>query len=112
MGGEGEEQWRSPRMIARLALTLVFIMPFVLLASKVYIKRTRRLTAEIRSDESGMHTFLQEGLHHRTLLSTLMSGDMLTGRFDSRQSSLTDKLVMRTDISIYSNMAEIGRAHV
>lgn len=104
-GGEGEEQWRSPRMIARLALTLVFIMPFALLASKVYIKRTRRLTAEIRSDESGMHTFLQEGLHHRTLLSTLMSGDMLTGRFDSRQSSLTDKLVMRTDISIYSNMA-------
>lgn len=90
---------------ARLAWVLVFIMPFALLASKVYIKRTRLLTAEIRREESNLQTFLQESLHNRTLLSTLMSGDMLLGKFDSRQDSLTGKIVKRTDISIYSNMA-------
>lgn len=90
---------------ARLAWVLVFIMPFALLASKVYIRKTRRLTGEIRREESGLQTFLQESLHNRTLLSTLMSGDMLLRKFDSRQDSLTDKIVKRTDISIYSNMA-------
>lgn len=90
---------------ARLAWVLLFIMPFALVASKIYIKKTRRLTAEIRRDESNLQTFLQESLHNRTLLSTLMSGDMLLGKFDSRQDSLTGKIVKRTDISIYSNMA-------
>lgn len=90
---------------ARLALALVFIMPFAVLASKIYIKRTRRLTGEIRREESGLQTFLQESLHHRTLLSTLMGRDLLMGKFEMRQSSLTDKLVRRTDISIYSNLA-------
>lgn len=90
---------------ARLAWVLLFIMPFALLASKIYIKKTRRLTGEIRREESNLQTFLQESLHNRTLLSTLMSGDMLLRKFDGRQTSLTDKLVKRTDISIYSNMA-------
>lgn len=90
---------------ARLAVVLVLIMPFALLASKIYVKRTRRLTADIRKEESDMQTFLQESLHHRTLLSTLMSREMLLGKFDGRQRSLTQKLIKRTDISIYSNMA-------
>lgn len=89
----------------RLALVLVLIMPFALVASKIYIKRTRRLTSEIRQEDSNLQTFLQESLHHRTLLSTLMSSDLLLERFDARQTSLTRKLVKRTDISIYSNMA-------
>lgn len=90
---------------ARLAIVLVLIMPFALLASKIYVKRTRRLTGEIRKKESDMQTFLQESLHHRTLLSTLMSREMLLGKFTGRQQSLTQKLIKRTDISIYSNMA-------
>lgn len=90
---------------ARLAVVLVLIMPFALLASKIYVKRTRRLTAGIRKDESDMQTFLQESLHHRTLLSTLMSREMLLGKFGAKQRSLTQKLIKRTDISIYSNMA-------
>lgn len=90
---------------ARLAVVLVLIMPFALLASKIYVKRTRRLTAGIRKDESDMQTFLQESLHHRTLLSTLMSREMLLGKFERRQTALTQKLIKRTDISIYSNMA-------
>lgn len=90
---------------ARLAWVVVFIMPVALLASKVYIKKTRRLTAEIRKEESRLQTFLQESLHHRTLLSTLMSRELLLDKFDGRQGSLAGKLMRRTDISIYSNMA-------
>lgn len=90
---------------ARLAIVLVLIMPFALLASKIYVKQTRRLTADIRKEESDMQTFLQESLHHRTLLSTLMSREMLLGKFERRQTALTQKLIKRTDISIYSNMA-------
>lgn len=90
---------------ARLAVVLVFIMPFALLTSKIYIKRTKRLTSEIRKDESNMQTFLQEKLHHRTLLSTLMSSKKILEKFNVRQSSLSDKIIRRTDISIFSSMA-------
>lgn len=89
----------------RLALALVLIMPVALAASKIYIRRTRRLTAEIRSGESAMQTFLQESLHHRTLLSTLTDTGMLVDRFNGRQASLTGHILKRADISIYSGAA-------
>ncbi|MDE5913077.1 MAG: ABC transporter ATP-binding protein/permease [Muribaculaceae bacterium] len=89
----------------RLAAAIVMIMPLALLASKIYIKKTRQLTTEIREHESGMHSYLQESLRHRTLLSTLMGADTRTDRYDSLQSKLTDKLLRRTNISIFSNTA-------
>lgn len=90
---------------AKLAWVLVFIMPVALLTSKIYIKRTRRLTSEIRKDESGVQSFLQENLHHRTLLSTLVNSDMILDKFSVRQSELTGKIIRRSNISIFSNMA-------
>lgn len=89
----------------RLAAAVVLIMPVALLASKIYMKKTRRLTGEIRESESDIHSFLQESLRHRTLLSTLMGVDMRTDSFNDRQSALTRKVLRRTDISIYSNTA-------
>lgn len=88
---------------ARLAWAVVFIMPVALLASKIYVGRTRRLTRSVRRQESLIFTYLQESLRHRTLISTLMGADRRADRFDSLQQTLTGQLLRRTDISIYSN---------
>lgn len=89
----------------RLALAVVFIMPVALVVSKLYVKRTRQITREIRDDDSAIQTYLQESLHHRTLLSTLMATDRRAEGFSELQSGLTDKVMKRTDISIFTNMA-------
>ncbi len=88
---------------ARLALAVVFIMPVALLVSKIYVGRTRRITREIREDDSRIQTFLQESLHHRTLLSTLMGTGSRAESYAGLQAGLTARILRRTDISIFSN---------
>lgn len=89
---------------ARLALAVIFIMPLALVVSKVYVRRTRRLTDSIRRGQSQLQTFLQESLVHRTLLSTLMELPALMGRFNATQDELTRRIIRRNDISIFSSL--------
>lgn len=89
----------------RLALSVVFIMPVALLVSKIYVRKTRRITRAIRQKEGDIQTFLQESLSHRTLLSTLMGSRRRADSFGDMQADLTSLVLKRTDISIFSNAA-------
>lgn len=71
-----------------LALAPVVIMPVCLLASKLYFRRQRRLTAAIREGESEMHVSIQEGLKHRLVLKTLECIDVIDRRLGSIQHGL------------------------
>ena len=50
----------------RMAVVILLIMPLALLCSKLYMKRMRRLTREIRATDSRVQSHLQENLQHRT----------------------------------------------
>lgn len=76
--------WLNPY----LALAPVIIMPVCLLASKLYFRRHRRLTAEIREGESDMHVSIQEGLKHRMVLRSLECVDEMDHRLGSIQQKL------------------------
>ncbi len=71
-----------------LALAPVIIMPVCLLAAKLYFRRQRSLTAEIRDGQSRMHVAIQEGLRHRLLLRTLECQDEM----DRRLGGIVDNL--------------------
>ncbi len=71
-----------------LALIPVIVMPICLLAGKLYFKRQRRLTAEIRDGESRVHVSIQEGLQHRIVLKSLECTDAV----DHRLGEILDKL--------------------
>lgn len=71
-----------------LALAPVIIMPVCILASKMYFRRHRRLTAEIRRGESDMHVSIQEGLKHRLVLRSLEG----IGEMDRRIASIQKRL--------------------
>lgn len=88
----------------RLAVAVVFIMPVALLVSKIYVKKTRAITREIRDEDGRIQTFLQESLGHRTLLSTLMGTERRADDYGVMQATLTSAIIRRTDISIYSNL--------
>lgn len=71
-----------------LALAPVVIMPVCLLAGKLYFRRQRRITAEIRGGESEMHASIQEGLKHRMVLKSLECA----GEIDRRLGTVQHRL--------------------
>ena len=58
-------------MDARLACLIVCIVPLFLLLSKVYVRKMRSITRDIRSTESRVQSILQESIQHRAILKTL-----------------------------------------
>lgn len=88
----------------RLAVILLFIMPIALLFSKVYIRRMRRLSREIRTVDSKVQSHLQEYLQHRVLVRTLEYTEHVNRLLASLQSDLQDKVMRRTDFSVFSRL--------
>ena len=66
-----------------LALVPVIVMPICLIAGKLYFRRQRALTAEIRREESNAHVAIQEGLRHRMLIRTLECIDEIDRRLNT-----------------------------
>ena len=96
---------------ARLALVILLIMPLALLFSKLYMKRMRRLTREIRTTDSRVQSHLQENLQHRILISTLECTSMATDTMSSLQSGLKRLVLRRNTFSIFSSfMVQAGFA--
>lgn len=58
-------------MDARLACLIVCIVPCFLVLSKVYVRKMRTITRDIRSTESQVQSILQESIQHRAILKTL-----------------------------------------
>lgn len=94
---------------ARLAAVLLCIMPVVLLASKLYMQRMRRLTREIRNADSKVQSHLQENLQHRTLIATLERTSNVLGTLQFLQTDLKDLVMQRNSLSIFSSlMVQLG----
>lgn len=75
-------------MDARLACLIVCIMPFFLLLSKVYVRKMRTITRDIRSTESRVQSILQESIQHRAILKTLERTKTMIEKLKQTQSEL------------------------
>lgn len=87
---------------ARLAWTLLFIMPVALLLSKSYMRRMRALTRDIRRTDSQVQSHLQEHLQHRTLIRSMEHSDRSTRMLDNLQGTWTSQVMRRTRFSLFS----------
>ena len=87
----------------RLAVLLPIIMLIALVASKRYLRRTRRLTHDIRSSESEIQSLMQENLQHRVLVRTLERTDNVINRLADKQGELLGHVTRRTDYTLFSN---------
>lgn len=97
--------WLNPY----LALAPIVIMPICLVASKLYFRRQRRLTAEIREAESDVQVSIQEGLKHRMVLRSLECTDELDGRLYSILQKLDASNREQTRLSTASGaMVRVG----
>ena len=90
-------------MDALLALITVAIIPVFVAVSKIYVSQMRKLTKDVRTEDSRVQSALQETIQHRMLIKTLESEDMMVGRLEHSQSILRHKVVRRTVFSVFSN---------
>lgn len=86
-----------------LAVITVALLPLFVVLSKVYVRRMRHLTRQVRNSDSQVQSVLQETIQHRVLIKTLESDDSMVGKLESTQSQLRRNVIQRTRFSLLSN---------
>lgn len=83
-------------MDSRLAIIVLCIAPLFVVLSKLYIKKLRKLTHEVRELESTVQSCIQESLQHSLVVKTLERVDYVTGRLVGNHQRLQRKVVEKT----------------
>lgn len=86
-----------------LAVITVALLPLFVVLSKVYVRRMRHLTRQVRNSDSQVQSVLQETIQHRVLIKTLENDDAMVGKLESTQSQLRRNVIQRTRFSLLSN---------
>lgn len=87
-----------------LSLVIVSMIPVVLVLSRVYIRKMRELSREVRTFDSKVQSVLTETVQNRMLIKTLESDAEMVNRLENTQSELRQKVVKRTVFSVFSNL--------
>lgn len=87
-----------------LALIITIICPLFLIISKLYVKKTRLITHDIRTSESKIQTTIQEGLQHITVLKTFGKTLWATEILNETQNNLKKGIKNKT---IYSSISSL-----
>ncbi len=90
---------------AKMAAVLVVIMPVALACSKLYMKRSHRLTQQIRAEETEISRVSQEGLQHRVLIATLKNPEGYVDKFREAQERFYSLVMRRNNISVFASTA-------
>lgn len=90
-------------MDSRLACLIVCIVPCFLVLSKVYVRKMRTITREIRSTESRVQSILQESIQHRAILKTLERTGTMIEKLMQTQSELRSHVRHRAIFSSSSS---------
>lgn len=88
---------------ATLAMIIVILIPIFAVLSKVYIRRMRQLSRDVRDSDSRVQSLLQETVQNRMLVKTLESEDVMVDRLDGQHRQLQRNVLRRTKFSLFSN---------
>ena len=89
-------------MDGRLACLIICIVPCFLILSKVYVRKMRAITRDIRSTESRVQSILQESIQHRAILKTLERTGTMIDKLAQTQSELRGHVRHR---AVFSSMS-------
>lgn len=91
-------------MDSRLALVVICVAPLFVLFSKLYIRKLRALTHEVRAMESTVQSCIQESLQHSLVVKTLEKVGYVTERLMLNHVALRRKVVEKT---WYSSLSQL-----
>lgn len=90
------------RLAPALAWVLVFIMPVAVVGSRLFFKKMRLITGEIRAGDSAIQGHMQESLLQRIVIKTLGGTGTVLGKMNSLQQNLQDKTISRLNYGAVS----------
>ena len=80
---------------AQIVFSSIFL-PFFIIISRLYIRKMRKITREIRDTDSDIQSIMQESIQHRILLKTLERIGTMTQKLDNTQQRLRRQVRHRT----------------
>ena len=83
-----------------LAWILVILTPAIIGLGKFLSSKLKRMTKDIREQDSRIQALLQEGLLHNTLLKSLESGASVIGNLSEMQTDLISKIRNRARFTL------------
>lgn len=83
-----------------LAWALLLITPFAIVFGKLIARKLRKMTLDIREEESRIQMQIQEGMEHNAVLRSLQSEQWVTARLDTMQQQLHGNVLRRTRFSV------------
>lgn len=88
------------RFDARLAWALIILTPLAIVSGKFISRSLRRMTLEIRRDESRIQMQVQEAMENNAVLRSLGSERWVADRLDSLQRRLRSNMMRRTRFTV------------
>jgi len=85
---------------ARLAWALLLLTPMAIVFGKLISRRLRKMTLDIREDESRIQMQVQESMEHNAVLRSLDSEQWVTERLDSMQQRLKGNVMRRMRFTV------------
>ena len=86
----------------RLALVVTFILPAFMLFGRLYARRIRGYTKQIRDLDSNVQSHIQEYMHHRTLVASMEYTPRVVEDLEVMQSDLRERVMRRTSFTLFS----------
>ena len=88
----------------RLAWVLLLLTPLAIIFGKLIARRLRKMTLDIRQDESRIQMQVQEGMEHNAVLRSLGSEQWVTDRLDSMQQRLRGNVMRRMRFTVITRL--------
>ena len=85
---------------ARLAWALLLLTPMAIVFGKLISRRLRKMTLDIREDESRIQMQVQESMEHNAVLRSLGSEQWVTDRLESMQQRLKGNVMRRMRFTV------------
>lgn len=89
-------------MDLRLALILLLITPVFIALSRIFFRKMRSLTIDIRESESKVQGHIQESLQHKTVIQSLEKGELVEGQLEALQQNEFEQVLKRTRFGVFS----------
>ena len=88
----------------RLAWVLLLLTPLAIIFGKLIARRLRKMTLDIRQDESRIQMQVQEGMEHNAVLRSLGSEQWVTNRLDAMQQRLRGNVMRRLRFTVVTRV--------
>lgn len=91
-------------MDAALAIILIVSAPVLMLLSRHYFRKMRRIVRKIKDSNSALQSIIQESVQNKMVVKVMEQSDNMVGKLEKRQATLRWQIKKRARFSILSKV--------